>query len=133
MADQPAAVACAGPKFSVVGTNDLGNPEVKKGKHSTHSLVRRSYVAEHGLTWDARPGIVYSDAYEHQWVDTEMVSVAIDRDVFVFCGASVVEHLHPLWGKGVMDDTYRKALDRRREDAALFRRRRMELSGRGLR
>lgn len=126
-----AAIGCAQARqANVIGTDDLGNSQVRRGKHSTHSLIRRGYAEEFGLTWDGVPGMVYSDAYDHQYVDTELVSVAIDRGVFVFCKDSVVEHLHPLWGKGTMDDTYRKALEHGHADGLLFQRRRSELAGR---
>lgn len=115
---------------SVVGTNDLGNPMVRRGKHATHSLVRRSYVDEFGLTWDGKPGLVYSDAYDHQYVDTELVSVAIERGVFSFAERSHVEHLHPLWNKGVMDATYTKGMAEGMADRRLFEKRRRELAGR---
>lgn len=114
-------------RTKVIGTNDLGNPSVRAGKHSTHSFVERDYAMAHGLTWDRKPGLVYADAYDHQYVDTELVSVAIDRGIFRFCAKSVVEHLHPLWQKGTMDDTYRKALERGNQDRALFKMRREQL------
>lgn len=125
-----AALACCDESTYVIGTNDLGNAKVKAGKHSTHSLVHRGYVEANGLTWDSKPGVVYSDAYAHQYVDTELVSVAIERGIFKFCRESVVEHLHPLWQKSAMDDTYRKALKDGLEDRRMFEFRRRELSGR---
>ncbi len=126
-----AAIACAESSGAkVVGTDDRGNGQVMRGKHSTHSLIDAAYAEEFGLTWDGVPGMVYSDAYDHQYVDTELVSVAIDRGVFAFCKDSVVEHLHPLWGKGTMDDTYRKALENGHADGLLFQRRRSKLAGR---
>lgn len=124
------ALECAGDRYAVVGTNDLGNPTVMRGRHSTHSLVRRSYVAEYGLTWDGKPGMVYAEAYDHQYVDTELVAVAIDRGVFVFCADSLVEHLHPLWNKGAMDATYTKGMADGLADRRLFEKRRRELAGR---
>jgi hypothetical protein len=49
----------------VVGTNDLGNPVVKSGRHSTHSLIRRSYVEELG-TIDEQ-GKALHEGYWHCW------------------------------------------------------------------
>jgi hypothetical protein len=119
-----AAVACAAAKdVSVVGTNDLGNPAVKMGRHSTHSLVRRSYIVEHGGSW-GEPGFVYHEGYDHQCVDNELVAAARDRDEWAFCWDAVVEHLHPLWGKSVSDATYEKALANGRADIRLFNERR---------
>lgn len=108
----------------VVGTNDMGNPTVIRGDHSTHSLVRRSYIEETGGGWDG-PGVVYHEGYFHQYVDTELVTAAQARGRWVFAHDSRVEHLHPLWRKGEMDDTYRRALEHQmgRKDALLFRQR----------
>jgi hypothetical protein len=50
----------------VIGTNDLGNPTVMQGKHSTHPLVRRSYIEEQGGTLDRIPGVVLFEGYGHQ-------------------------------------------------------------------
>lgn len=106
----------------VIGTNDLGNPQVKRGLHSTHSLFAREYCDDPGASWDG-PGTVYSTAYDHQWIDAEAVAVAKQRGVWAFAYRSVVEHTHFLWGKSPHDATYSKALARGREDAALYRER----------
>ena len=106
----------------VVGTNDLGNPTVKQGLHSTHPLVRRSYIEQWGGGWDG-PGIVYHEGYTHQYVDTELVTAAQARGRWVFCHDSWVEHLHPLWKKGEMDDTYRRGQRGSTQDARRFRER----------
>lgn len=50
----------------VIGTNDLGNPLVKRGRHSTHTLFSRSYIEEYGGTADDS-GLIFSEAYDHQW------------------------------------------------------------------
>lgn len=91
----------------VIGTNDLGNPGVKRGEFSTHPLVARSYVTDHG-TIDS-DGLV-SEVYDHNWVDRELAETAQHRDEWHYCAASVVEHLHPHWKGGPLDDTYRKGL-----------------------
>lgn len=92
----------------VIGTNDLGNPEsLRKGTFSTHPLVARSYVEEHGTIDD--DGLV-SEVYDHNWVDRELAETAEYRREWHFCRASVVEHLHPHWGKGVDDETYRRGM-----------------------
>lgn len=123
----------------VVGTDDLGNPTVSRGHHSTHSLVRRSYIESTGGGWDG-PGVVYHEGYFHQYVDTELVTAAQARGRWVFSHDSKVEHLHPFWHKGQMDETYRRALHHPlgRRDAQLFRRRsrehvRSQVPRRGLR
>lgn len=106
----------------VVGTNDLGNREVIARRHSTHSLVARSYIEERG-TID-RPGVVLHEGYDHQWCDNEFIETAKHRSEFVSCGSAVVEHLHPHWGKAEPDETYRIALAEGRRDQILFRTRR---------
>lgn len=95
-------------RVGVVGTNDMGNPLVKRGHHSTHTLFSREYIEEYGGTHD-NTGKVFSEAYEHQFVDTEFIQTAIMRGQFSPSLRSIVEHLHPHWGKGEMDETYKKA------------------------
>lgn len=112
----------------VTGTNDDANPLVKRGLHSTHSLVSRRYIDEVGGTWHDGPGVCYHEGYLHQWVDTELVGAAKQRGEWAFARRSVVRHLHPLYPQrgGVrtqMDDTYRKALEGAREDMMLFKER----------
>jgi hypothetical protein len=99
------AQAMAGDRYHVVGTNDLGNPRVTSGEHATHLLVRRSYVDEQGASWDG-PGILAHESYRHWFVDDELVAVAKQRGVWAMALGSVVEHLHPAWGKAPMDEVY---------------------------
>mgnify|MGYP003460380992 FL=1 len=109
--------------YAVVGTNDMHNPVVKRGDHSTHTLIRRAYIDGPGASFDG-PGIVYSEAYDHQYVDTELVWLAKRRDVWAHAADSLVEHLHPFWnGRRGMDATYEKGLARGRDDARLFEQR----------
>lgn len=54
----------------VVGTNDGGNPTVMRGQHSTHTLIRRTYVDEVGATFTDGPGVVFHEGYGHQWCNT---------------------------------------------------------------
>lgn len=95
----------------VIGTNDLGNPRVRRGLLSTHSLVRRSYVSERGASLDG-PGSIYHEGYDHNFVDEELCALARRRGVFAFARNSIVEHLHPHWmhrgreRKAAMDSTY---------------------------
>jgi hypothetical protein len=112
----------------VIGTNDLGNPTVMAGKHSTHPLVARWYADEHG-TVDG-PGRVVTEAYGHQWTDTELVQTAMSRGAWVFAADSHVRHAHPFWTKGPMDATYEKGMASSREDQRLFARRKSLWSGR---
>lgn len=80
----------------VVGTNDLGNSRVQAGDHSTHTLVHRDYVA---LGTIDDPTRLLHEGYGHCYVDDEFIQTAIHRDEFVSVTSSVVEHLHPNWGK----------------------------------
>lgn len=105
----------------LIGTNDLGNGTVMRGRHSTHPLVRRSYIDEHG-TIDEENKVVH-EGYAHQWVDTELVQTAMARGEWAFAADSHVEHLHVFWGKSEMDATYEKALSTSRPDSRLFKRR----------
>ena len=108
-----------GERASVVGTNDLHNPSVKARIHSTHTLFRRSYIEEYGGTFDGS-GVVFSEAYDHQWVDNEFLELAKRRGKWAFAERSVVEHLHPVWGLAKWDATYNKAFRETSEDQALI-------------
>ena len=88
----------------VIGTNDLGNPRVIAGQHTTHPLVSRRYADEQG-TWDG-PGHIVCTEYRHCFVDDELVWTAKQRQQWAFCGSAVVEHLHPYWGKAEYDEVY---------------------------
>ena len=106
----------------VIGTNDLGNPESRRtGRFSTHPLVHRSYVEEHG-TID-QPGLMVSEAYDHNWCDRELAETAALRNEWQYCKQSIVEHLHPHWGKGEEDATYKKGLRNFGADRMIYQRR----------
>lgn len=105
----------------VIGTNDLGNALVMRGGHSTHPLVRRSYVENFG-TIDER-GKCLHEGYAHQWVDNELIETARMRGQWAFAKNSHVEHLHPFWKKGMMDSTYEKALSTSKDDHAHYQQR----------
>jgi hypothetical protein len=110
----------AGAGKDVVGTNDLGNPRVTSGRHSGHLLIRTSYIRERGASWDGA-GIVCHEGYRHWFVDDEIVRVAKERGVWGFAKDSIVEHMHPMWGKAPDDDTYAIADKYREKDLELFR------------
>ena len=105
--------------FMVCGTNDDANPAVRSGRHSTHTLFRRSYLDDPGASMDG-PGTVFSTAYDHQWCDNEAVAVAQARGVWTFAFGAVVRHRHPIWRTAPMDSTYAKGLARGVEDHAVF-------------
>ena len=106
----------------VVGTQDTHNPLVKRGLQSTHSLVRREYVQEFGGTYD-NTGAIYSEAYDHQYIDIELVETAKLRQRWAFSKRSVVEHKHPHWGSAPSDETYVKAMRQTTQDRRLFQQR----------
>ena len=108
----------------MVGSNDMANPLVMRGRHSTHSLFSRSYIDSVGGTFFDGPGIVYAECYEHQWIDTEAVKAAMDRQQWAFARKSVVAHHHPIFDRSVaMDDTYRRALGDASADKRLYEQR----------
>jgi hypothetical protein len=108
--------------IGVVGTNDLGNPRVLRGEHATHSLVTRDY-ADLG-TIDGQPGILH-EGYHHEYVDDELVGTAKKRGAWAFAADSVVEHLHPSWGKAPLDTLYAGQRMRMRFSRNLFHSRRL--------
>jgi hypothetical protein len=118
------------PHIGVVGTNDLGNPLTKAGRHATHSLIRRTYVEEHGTIDE--PGKALHEGYHHCWVDNELVETAVHRRGWASARRSCVEHMHPIWPvdrrsrerKGQDDATYRRGQARYRDDHRLFMSRR---------
>jgi hypothetical protein len=112
----------AGSRYHVVGTNDLGNPRVMSGEHATHLMVRRAYVDELGASWDG-PGVVIHESYRHWFCDDEVVTVAKQRGVWSPCLPARVEHLHPIFGKAEVDDTYRLGAEAAGADKILFERR----------
>lgn len=109
------------PGVHVVGTNDLGNSRVVAGEHATHSLVTRWYVDHHGTIDE--PGKVLHEGYEHEFVDDEFVATAKKRAAWAFAADSIVEHLHPLWGKAPTDPLYDDQARRMRIGRRLYRRR----------
>lgn len=109
----------------VVGTNDLGNGAVLAGRHSTHPLVARGYIDRFGGAW-GEPGQVYHAGYSHNYVDVELVELAKARGCYAHCHQAVVEHVHPLWRKGEMDDTYRRGSRDVQADRVLFETRQRE-------
>jgi hypothetical protein len=104
----------------VIGTQDGGNPSVKAGRHSTHTLIARSYIDSPGASWDG-PGTVFSEAYSHQMCDVELVELAKARRVWAFCAKARVLHEHPLWNRSVPTDaTYAKGATGIRADQRLY-------------
>jgi hypothetical protein len=109
-------------KANVIGTNDLANPRVTRGEHATHPMIRRSYIQEHGASWDG-PDVVCHEGYRHCFVDDELVTVAKQRGTFQPALAAQVEHMHPLTGAAESDPVYELGQSSFAKDEALFGRR----------
>jgi len=105
--------------FRVIGTNDLHNPAVKAGKHSTHTLFARSYVEERPATVDESDPVFW-EGYDHQFCDMELVEVAKRRGEWAFAKRAIVEHFHPHWGNAESDQTYVKAMRSTNHDRRLY-------------
>lgn len=116
-----AGLSMIGDGIHAVGTNDLGNPRVMLGQHSTHSFVTREYVDKFGVI--DNPGKILYEGYIHEYCDDEFVQTAQARNAYKFCMESVVEHMHPLWGKAEWDDSYLETDDRVRAGYRIFRKR----------
>jgi hypothetical protein len=113
------ALKVAGGKYRVIGTNDLHNPAVKSGKHSTHTLFARSYIEDAPGTVDGSDPVFF-EGYDHQFVDLEFVEVAKRRGEWAFAKRAVVEHFHPHWGNAERDATYIKAMRSTMRDRRLY-------------
>ncbi len=102
----------------VIGTQDAGNPAVKRGVHATHILFARSYVDELGTIDE--PGKALHEGYWHWFCDNEAVETAKTRREWAFAPNAVVEHLHPLWGKGADDWVYARGQEHAEKDKRLL-------------
>lgn len=108
--------------IGVVGTNDLGSKRVMAGVHSTHSLVTRDYIERFGTIDE--PGRALHEGYPHEFVDDELVQTAMARNAWAFAPDSIVEHLHPSWGKAPTDELYDQQADRMARGRRIYRERR---------
>jgi hypothetical protein len=96
-----ALAAGARPNVCVVGTDTHG--PIPDGQ-TPHPLIRRSYIAERGASWDG-PGSLCHEGYRHNFVDVEIAVLAKNRGVWVDSDA-IVEHLARYQGKAPHDGTY---------------------------
>ena len=104
---------------SLISTNDLCNRSVMRGLHSTHPLIRRKWADQHGASWDGA-GTVCHNGYRHWYVDNEWTAVAQMAGEFRYAPNAVVEHMHPLFGKGENDDVYRLGQSQSAVDRQLY-------------
>lgn len=122
------AKLAAGDRYHVVGVNDLGDLRVTAGLHAPHFLIRRSYIRQVGVSWDG-PGVVAHEGYYHWYVDDEIVTASKQRGVWTMALDSVVEHMHPFFNKGDMDDVYEAGIAYKDRDRVLFNERLERFSG----
>jgi hypothetical protein len=105
----------------VVGTWDRCNRRTK-WNHSTHSLLTRDYAEM--PTIDGQRGPLF-EGYVHEFVDDELIGTAVHRRAYRHCRAAVVEHLHPMAGRGVpVDELYAAQAERMAASRQLFKERR---------
>ncbi len=112
------AIVQAGGFARVVGVHATNASE----DWSPHLLINRQYVVEQGASWDG-PGFVCHEGYRHNYVDAEICRVARQRGVWAMSWNSVVDHLHPAFGRGTDDATYRLGQSTVDADAAVWRER----------
>lgn len=106
----------------VIGTQDLGNPRVIAGTHSTHPVIARWYADEFGTA--ERPREVLCEVYPHEYTDDELVETAKARGSWAFADDAVVEHLHYVWDKAPRDELYAEMRSRMAHGRKLYQRRR---------
>ncbi len=116
------ALAAAGDRFEVVGTNDLGDPPSSPSANARHCLVSRRYTDTVGASWDG-PGVVCHEGYRTREAAGEIIMAARERGVWAMSLGSLVEHLHPRWGKAEPDGVHLMATKRERQDEELLGRR----------
>jgi glycosyltransferase involved in cell wall biosynthesis len=78
---------------------------LRSAEHTNHMLIRMDYIRERGASWDG-PGTVCGP-YRHWFTNNELTMVARMRGVWEARPKSIVEHLHPYFGRGEMDEVYR--------------------------
>lgn len=117
----------ANPAIGVIGTNDLGNPRIPTSDLVIHPIVRATYIRDYGTIDE--PGKIVHEGYHHWCCDDELLWTAKLRNAYAYCPEAIIEHLHPYWGKGEMDDTYRAGEAHANEDLALWRDRATRLLG----
>lgn len=89
--------------YPVVSTNDGHRDDLHL--LAIHPMFSRKYLDEQGATVDG-PGTLAHEGYYHAYVDQEWSFVARRRGVLGYAPDCLIEHLHPLWGKGEEDHIY---------------------------
>lgn len=102
---------------AVVGLNDA---RPREHETATHFLITREYAEL--PTIDGGPGPLHT-GYFHNFPDRELIETARHRGVYAYAADAVVEHRHHLEGHAPFDETYRRGLERFRQDRRTFMRR----------
>lgn len=122
---EAAATEFDNPAVNVVGTDDL-SPVTKDRTHATMPILRRSYVESQGAAFNER-GTIFHEGYHHNFCETETCQLAQHRKCWAFATDSVIEHIHPAWGKRPTDATDAKGNEQGwHDDEVLFKQRRRE-------
>jgi len=66
---------------------------------------------------------VCHEGYRHWYVDDEIVTAAKERGVWQAALGSIVEHMHPMFGKAADDDVYTAGQAHAQQDRVTFQRR----------
>lgn len=107
------------PQVGVIGTNDLANPRCIAGEHTTHPLIRGTYIEQLGTIDQA--GVPVHTGYKHWFVDDELVWTAKYRGMWAACAEAVVAHHHPYFDLSVpWDGTYAQGEQSAGQDRAVF-------------
>lgn len=113
------AARLASTSGDVIGTNDsepgrVRNPDVAKGVHADHFLVRRDYIEDDGACLDG-PGVLAPEVYGHWYTDKEIIGLARARGVYVHAHDCRIVHHHPGYDAREdlreADPVYMKAMD----------------------
>lgn len=111
------ACMTAGAKGAVVSTNDCHRTDLDR--LAIHPFVDRTYIELLGASWDG-PGVFAHEGYRHWCCDLEWSARANALGQLVYAPDARIEHMHPLWGKGVDDDTYRIGQASAAQDRRLY-------------
>ncbi len=109
------AVMAAGAQ--VVGVNDGIRRRRGRRDHATHFLMTREYALQPAI--DGGPGPL-SEAYDHSFVDDELIATATRRGVYAYAPHAVVEHRHWMNDTAPDDDTYRRGRANFHADREMF-------------
>ena len=107
----------AGEVAPVVSTNDGARDDLDR--LAVHPMMSRRYILERGASFDG-PGLIAHEGYCHWYVDREWSFLAVERDALVYAPDCLIEHLHPIFGKGQMDDTYQRGQATARDDQRTY-------------